>query len=73
MNWSDCPEVETVDGKLAGAPILVHSRVPVQAVIDSAGLGETAEEIAYSFSLPAERVRKVLEFAALRSVLKPSA
>ena len=73
MDWNECPEVETVEGKLSGVPILVHSRVPVKAVIDSAQLGETAEEIAYSFSLPADRVRSVLAFAASRFLLKPTA
>jgi uncharacterized protein (DUF433 family) len=27
MNWTECPVVEIVPGKLSGAPVVVHSRV----------------------------------------------
>ena len=73
MDWTGCDAIEVVPGKLSGVPILKHSRVPADAVLESYELGETVEEIAYSFSLDAEEIRKVLAFAESRSLLKPTA
>jgi len=35
MNWTNCSLVETVPGKLSGAPVIVHSRVrPKELIIN---------------------------------------
>jgi uncharacterized protein (DUF433 family) len=73
MDWSGCDAIEVVPGKLSGAPILKHSRVPADAVLESYELGESVEDIAYSYSLDPEEIRKVLAFAESRSLLKPTA
>jgi uncharacterized protein (DUF433 family) len=39
------------------------SRVTAAAVVDSYDLGETIEEIVYSFELDPEDIRKVIAFA----------
>jgi len=33
VDWSDCPLVETVPGKVSGAPLLKNTRLPVDAII----------------------------------------
>jgi uncharacterized protein (DUF433 family) len=33
FDWSDCPVVEIVPGKVSGAPLLKNTRLPVEAVL----------------------------------------
>jgi len=62
LDWSGCDAIEVIHGKLSGVPILKHSRVTVDAVLESYELGESVEDIAYSYSLDPEEIRKVLAF-----------
>jgi uncharacterized protein (DUF433 family) len=32
VDWSDCPLVEVVPGKVSGAPLLKNTRLPVDAI-----------------------------------------
>jgi uncharacterized protein (DUF433 family) len=64
MDWTDCPEVETVPGKVSGVPILKHSRMPADAILENYVDGMGADEIAEVFQLPVEGVRRLLAFAA---------
>jgi uncharacterized protein (DUF433 family) len=32
IDWSDCPLVEVIPGKVSGAPLLKNTRLPVEAV-----------------------------------------
>lgn len=32
IDWSDCPLVEIIPGKVSGAPLLKNSRLPVDAI-----------------------------------------
>lgn len=73
MDWTGCDLVEVVPGKVSGVPLLKHSRVPADAVLESHDLGESIAEIAYSYSLDPQQVAKVLAFADSRSVLKSMA
>jgi len=66
MDWSGCEAIEVVPGKLSGVPILKHSRVTADAVLESYELGESVEDIAYSYSLDPEQIEKVLAFAEVR-------
>jgi uncharacterized protein (DUF433 family) len=65
MDWTDCPLVEIVPGKMSGAPVLRHSRVRPQDILANAELG--AEWIADAHSLPVDDVREVLAFHAAHS------
>jgi uncharacterized protein (DUF433 family) len=71
MDWTGCDAIEIVPGKVSGTPILKRSRVPADAVLESYELGESVEEIAYSYSLDPEQIRSVLSFVESRSLLKP--
>jgi uncharacterized protein (DUF433 family) len=66
MDWSGCSIVEVMPGKLSGAPVVRGSRVLAEQVIESRALGETIEEIAYSFDLKPEDVRDLLAYADAR-------
>lgn len=32
LDWSDCPLVEVIPGKVSGAPLLRNTRLPVEAI-----------------------------------------
>jgi uncharacterized protein (DUF433 family) len=35
LDWSDCPLVEIIPGKVSGAPLLKNTRLPVDAIIEN--------------------------------------
>ena len=73
MDWTGCNLVEVVPGKVSGKPILKHSRVTADAVLESYELGESVEDIAYSFTLNPDDIRQVLSYAAAHTFLSKSA
>ena len=73
MTWEGCSAVEIVPGVVSGAPIIRGSRVQADTVIESYELGETVEEIAYSFDLDPNDIEELLAFAASRTSLKSTA
>jgi uncharacterized protein (DUF433 family) len=66
MDWTGCQLVEVVPGKVSGAPLLKHSRVQADAVLESHELGQSVEEIGFSYDLAPDMVRQVLGYAAAR-------
>jgi uncharacterized protein (DUF433 family) len=46
MDWSDCPAVERVPGKVSGAWLVKGTRIPAQSVVEHADDGYTPEQIA---------------------------
>ena len=60
MDWSGCPLVERVPGKLSGAPVIVHSRVRPGDLI--ANRAEGPQWLAENYSLPLDTVKQVLAF-----------
>lgn len=64
IDWSDCPDVERISGKISGAWLVKGPRIPAQAVLDNAD-DYTAEEIANEIyeGLPVERARRIIAFA----------
>jgi uncharacterized protein (DUF433 family) len=70
LDWSQCPAVESVPGRLSGAWVFRDTRMPVSAVFQNLEAGATVDEIAEWFDIPKEQIVEVLEFAA-RSVAAP--
>ena len=70
LDWSQCPAVESVPGRLSGAWVFRNTRMPVSAVFENLEAGATVDEIVEWFSISKEQVIEVLEFAA-RSVAAP--
>lgn len=66
MDWSGCNEVEQVPGRVSGAPVLKHSRVFADSIVENYEDGETPESLADMFEVPLEQVRAVLDFAFSR-------
>ncbi len=64
LNWSQCPAVESIPGKVSGAWVFTDTRMPVSIVFENLGAGATIDEIMEWFHLGREQVVTVLEFAA---------
>jgi len=64
LDWSQCPAVESVPGKVSGAWVFRDTRMPVSIVFENLEAGATVEEIADWFHLTREQIVTVLEFAA---------
>jgi uncharacterized protein (DUF433 family) len=65
LDWSKCPAVESVPGKVGGAWVFRGTRMPVAAVFENLEDGLTIDEIVEMFDgLTREQVQAVLDFAA---------
>lgn len=67
MDWTDCPLVEIVPGKVSGVPILKGTRMPADAIVENYRDGLPADEIAEVFELPPGSVRDLLAYAVNRN------
>lgn len=64
LDWSQCPAVESVPGRLNGAWVFRDTRMPVSAVFENLESGATIDEVVEWFHLTRDQVVTVLEFAA---------
>ena len=64
LDWSQCPAVESVPGRVSGAWVFKDTRMPVSAVFENLEAGSDIEEIIEQFHVTREQVQAVLEFAA---------
>jgi uncharacterized protein (DUF433 family) len=62
IDWSQCPDAESIPGKCGGAWCVKGTRVMVQGILDNAE-DAPAEEVAEMFGLPVEVVQRILDFA----------
>lgn len=72
-NWSQCPAVESVPGKVSGAWVLKGTRMPVSAIFENLEAGASLDDIMQWYEgLNREQVKAVIEFA-VRSLDKQPA
>ncbi len=65
LDWSKCPAVESVPGKVSGAWVLKGTRMPVSAIFENLEDGANIDDILTWYDgLDREQVRAVIEFAA---------
>jgi uncharacterized protein (DUF433 family) len=64
LDWSQCPAVESIPGKVSGAWVFKDTRMPVSIVFENLEAGATIDEIMEWFHLTREQIVSVLEFAA---------
>jgi uncharacterized protein (DUF433 family) len=65
LDWSQCPAVESVPGKVSGAWVLSNTRMPVAAVFENLEDGVTIDELVELYAgLTRAQVKAVLDFAA---------
>ena len=73
IDWSECPAVESIPGKVSGAWVLKGTRMPVSAIFENLEAGANIDDIMSWFDgLNRDQVKAVTEFAA-RSLDKPPA
>ncbi len=70
MDWSECPVVEVIPGKVSGVPLVRNSRVQADAVLENYESGESVDDIAYNFELDREDIIAVLSYASQRTAVK---
>ena len=71
LDWSRCPAVESIPGKVSGAWVFKDTRMPVATVFENLESGASVDEIMEWFDVAREQVTAVLEFAA-RSLDPPT-
>lgn len=72
LDWSRCPAVESVPGKLSGAWVFRGTRISVAAVFENLEDGLTIDEVVALYDgLRREQIKAVLEFTA-QSLETPS-
>ena len=64
FDWSDCPLVEIIPGKVSGAWVFRNSRTPVKLVFENLEDGMTIDEIIEQYPVSREEIKAVLGFAA---------
>lgn len=63
LDWSQCPAVESIPGKVSGAWVFTGARTPVAIVFENLEDGMTIDEVMEQFPVTREHVKAVLEFA----------
>lgn len=62
LDWSQCPAVESIPGKVSGAWVLKDTRMPVQIIFDNLAAGMDLEEVMDEFSVTREQLNALMEF-----------
>ena len=72
LDWSQCPTVECIPGKVSGAWIFRGTRVPVSAIFENLKTS-SIEEVLENFHVTRQQVQTVLDFAARSSEISAHA
>jgi uncharacterized protein (DUF433 family) len=65
VDWSQCPAVESVPGKVSGAWVLRGTRMPVASIFENLEAGASIDDImAWFEGLNREQLKAVIDFAA---------
>ena len=70
IDWSECPEVERVPGRVSGQWAVAGTRILADGVFENWKAGLSPEEIAeevYS-GLGAERARRIIDYARMHVI-----
>ena len=63
LDWSQCPAVESIPGKVSGDWLFKHTRLPVATVIENLE-DLSVEEVMEQFDVSREQITAVLDFVA---------
>jgi uncharacterized protein (DUF433 family) len=74
LDWSQCPAVESIPGKVSGAWVFRGTRLPVATVIENLE-DLSVEEVMEQFDVTREQITAVLDFVAqsLKVATSPAA
>jgi uncharacterized protein (DUF433 family) len=63
LDWSQCPAVESIPGKVGGAWVFKGTRLPVATVFENLE-DLTVEEVMEQYDVTRQQIEAVLEFVA---------
>jgi uncharacterized protein (DUF433 family) len=72
LDWSQCPAVESVPGKLSGAWVFKNTRMPVQTIFAYLEAGMSVQEITETYDISASEIKAAVHFVVESLEKKPS-
>lgn len=70
LDWSQCPAVESVPGRLSGAWVFRNTRMPVSTVFENLKAGASIEEIMDWYDVARDQILAVLELLRAAWILQ---
>ena len=64
LDWSQCPAVESIPGKVSGAWVLRGTRTPVKVLFENLEAGMTIDEVIEQFPVTREQMEALMAFVA---------
>jgi uncharacterized protein (DUF433 family) len=64
LDWSQCPTVESIPGKVSGAWVLRGTRTPVKVLFENLEAGLSIEEVMEQFPVTREQIDGLMAFVA---------
>ena len=64
LEWSQCPAVESIPGKVSGAWVLKGTRTPVKVLFENLEAGMSIEEVIEQFPVSREEIDRLMAFVA---------
>ena len=71
LDWSQCPVVESVPGKVSGAWVFKGTRTPVAIIFENLEDGMTIDEVMDQFPVTREQVKADTTYYCRRSNIAP--
>ncbi len=64
LDWSQCPAVESIPGKVSGAWVLKGTRTPVKILFENLEAGLSIDEVIEQFPVTREQIDGLMAFIA---------
>ena len=64
LDWSQCPDVESIPGKVSGAWVLRGTRTPVKIIFENLEAGMSIEEVIEQFPITRDQIDRLMAFVA---------
>jgi uncharacterized protein (DUF433 family) len=72
LDWSQCPTVESIPGKVSGAWVLRGTRTPVKVLFENLEAGLSIDELIEQFPVTREQIDSLMAFVARSLEKSPS-
>jgi uncharacterized protein (DUF433 family) len=64
LDWTQCPVVESIPGKVSGAWVLRGTRTPVKVLFENLEAGMSIDEVIEQFPVTHEQLESLMAFVA---------
>ena len=65
LDWSQCPAVESIPGKVSGAWVLRRTRTPVKVIFENLEAGMSIEKVLEQFPVTCGQIDSLMSFVAI--------